>query len=61
MFLQPNFIVQAVKAEQWDKAELWGALDCFECGCCSFTCPAYIPHVTYVRKAKADIAALKRR
>jgi electron transport complex protein RnfC len=61
MFLQPNFIVQAVKAEEWDKAELWGALDCFECGCCSFTCPAYIPHVTYVRKAKADIAALKRR
>jgi H+/Na+-translocating ferredoxin:NAD+ oxidoreductase subunit C len=61
MFLQPNFIVQAVKDEMWDKAELWGALDCFECGCCSFTCPAYIPHVTYVRKAKADIAALKRR
>ncbi len=61
MFLQPNFIVQAVKAEHWDKAELWGALDCFECGCCSFACPAYIPHVTYVREAKADIAALKRR
>lgn len=61
MFLLPNFIVQAVKREEWDKAELWGALDCFECGCCSFSCPAYIPHVSYVRKAKADIAALKRR
>ncbi|NPV60926.1 MAG: electron transport complex subunit RsxC [Actinobacteria bacterium] len=61
MFLQPNFIVQAVKREEWDKAEMWGALDCFECGCCSFTCPAYIPHVTYVRKAKADIGALKRK
>jgi len=61
MFLLPNFIVQAVKKEEWDKAEMWGALDCFECGCCSFTCPAYIPHVDYVRKAKEDIAALKRR
>ncbi|MBC7230428.1 MAG: electron transport complex subunit RsxC [Actinobacteria bacterium] len=61
MFLQPNFIVQAVKREEWDRAEMWGALDCFECGCCSFTCPAYIPHVSYVRKAKADIAALKKR
>ncbi len=61
MFLLPNFIVQAVKKEQWDRAEMWGALDCFECGCCSFTCPAYIPHVQYVRKAKAEIAALKRR
>jgi electron transport complex protein RnfC len=40
---------------------MWGALDCFECGCCSFTCPAYIPHVDYVRKAKAEIAALKKR
>ncbi|WP_287154539.1 electron transport complex subunit RsxC [Candidatus Solincola tengchongensis] len=61
MFLLPNFIVQAVKKGQWDRAEMWGALDCFECGCCSYTCPAYIPHVDYVRKAKAEIAALKRR
>jgi len=61
MFLLPNFIVQSVKKGQWDKAEMWGALDCFECGCCSFSCPAYIPHVDYVRKAKAEIAALKKR
>ncbi len=61
MFLMPNFIVQATKRAQWDKAEMWGALDCFECGCCSFTCPAYIPHVDYVRKAKAEIAALKKK
>jgi len=61
MFLSPNFIVQAAKRGQWDKAEMWGALDCFECGCCSFECPAYIPHVQYVRTAKAEIAALKKK
>ncbi|MBC7247186.1 MAG: electron transport complex subunit RsxC [Actinobacteria bacterium] len=61
MFLLPNFIAQSVKKGQWDKAEMWGALDCFECGCCSFSCPAYIPHVDYVRKAKAEITALKRK
>ena len=61
MFLSPNFIVQAARRGQWDKAEMWGALDCFECGCCSFECPAYIPHVDYVRRAKAEIAALKRK
>lgn len=60
MYLMPNFIVDAVQNEQWEKAELWGAIDCFECGCCSYTCPAYIPHVDYVRKAKAKIGALKR-
>jgi electron transport complex protein RnfC len=61
MYLMPNYIVEAVQKEQWEKADLWGAIDCYECGCCSYTCPAYIPHVDYVRKAKAKIAALKRR
>jgi|YNPBryantNP2012_1023418.scaffolds.fasta_scaffold01700_4 electron transport complex protein RnfC len=61
MFLSPNYIVQAAKRGQWDKAEMWGALDCFECGCCSFSCPSYIPHVQYVRKAKAEIAALRKK
>ena len=59
MYLMPNSIVEAVQHGDWEKAELWGALDCFECGCCTFTCPAYIPHVEYVRKAKAEIATLK--
>jgi Na+-translocating ferredoxin:NAD+ oxidoreductase subunit C len=61
MFLLPNYIATCTRAEEWDKAEMYGALDCFECGCCSFVCPAYIPHVTYARKAKAEIAALKKR
>jgi electron transport complex protein RnfC len=61
MNLAPNYIVQSTRRGQWDKAEMWGALDCFECGCCSYECPAYIPHVQYVRKAKARIAALKKK
>jgi electron transport complex protein RnfC len=28
--------------------------DCFECGCCSFVCPASIPLVQYFRIAKAS-------
>jgi electron transport complex protein RnfC len=61
MFLVPNYIATYTKEEAWDKAEMYGALDCFECGACSFVCPAYIPHVSYARKAKAEIAALKKR
>lgn len=60
MYLMPNYIVEAAQKEDWAKAELWGALDCFECGVCSYTCPAYIPHVDYVRKAKVEITAAKR-
>jgi electron transport complex protein RnfC len=61
MYLMPNYIADAAIREDWAKAEMYGALDCFECGCCSYTCPAYIPHVSYVRQAKAEIEALKRR
>ncbi len=43
MFLMPNFIAQSTRREQWDKAEMWGALDCFECGCCSFSLPRLHP------------------
>jgi electron transport complex protein RnfC len=61
MFLMPNFIARSARRERWDEAESWGALDCFECGCCSFSCPSYIPHVQYVRQAKAEIAARKKK
>ena len=39
---------------KWELADKYGASDCFECGCCSYVCPADIPHVAYVRKAKAE-------
>ncbi len=57
MFLMPNFIVKYAKRGQWDQADRYGARDCFECGCCSYVCPARIPHVAYVRKSKAELAA----
>ena len=57
MFLMPNFIVKHARRGQWDLAEKYGAMDCFECGCCSFVCPARIKHVAYVRKSKAELAA----
>ena len=30
-------------------------LDCVECGCCSFTCPANIPLLDHIRIAKANV------
>lgn len=60
MALMPNFIVEATQKEEWEKAEMWGAINCYECGCCTWTCPSYIPHVAYIRKAKAEIAAARR-
>lgn len=57
MFLTPNAIAKSARLGKWELADRYGARDCFECGCCSYVCPARIPHVGYVRKAKAEIAA----
>lgn len=61
MFLMPNFIVKYARRGQWALSDKNGARDCFECGCCSYVCPALIPHVAYVRKAKAEIAAAEKK
>jgi len=61
MFLTPNFVARYAKRGRWDLADRYGARDCFECGCCSYVCPANIPHVAYVRKVKAAIAAAEKK
>jgi Na+-translocating ferredoxin:NAD+ oxidoreductase subunit C len=61
MFLAPNMIVKYAKLGKWELADKYGARDCFECGCCSYVCPSEIPHVAYVRKAKAELAAAERK
>lgn len=61
VFLMPNFIVKHTKRGQYGKANVYGAQDCFECGCCAYVCPSRISHVAYVRKAKAEIAAAEKK
>jgi len=53
----PNFIAKYARRGKWELADKYGARDCFECGCCSYVCPAKIPHIAYVRKTKAELAA----
>ena len=47
--------------EMWDEADEYGALDCIECGCCSYICPSKRPLLQYIRSAKREIAAANRR
>ncbi len=61
MFLTPNAIVKYAKLGKWDLADMYGARDCFECGCCSYVCPARIEHVAYVRKVKAEIVSAEKK
>lgn len=55
MFLQPTVIAKAVKRKKWYDAVNADISACIECGCCSYSCPAHIPLVQYIRMGKQFI------
>ena len=60
MGLAPTTIALNVKHDRFDQAEQLGAMDCIECGCCSYGCPSCIPLVQYIRIGKAEIINRKK-
>jgi len=61
MNLVPTAIANYSRMDLIREAEEYRALDCIECGCCSFTCPASIPLVQTIRYGKAAILQHKRK
>jgi electron transport complex protein RnfC len=59
--LAPTTIAACARLERFAEAEQRRALDCIECGSCSYTCPAGLPLVQAIRHAKATILARRRR
>ena len=57
--LLPTSIAQAAEHGLFKQAEKLHAMDCFECGCCSYVCPSKIPLTQWIRIAKAEIAKAK--
>jgi electron transport complex protein RnfC len=54
MRLNPAMLGQlAAKREYQQMADKFHLFDCFECGCCSYSCPSNIPLVQYFRIAKS--------
>jgi len=60
MRLVPTQLMKYVSHGFLQDAEAWGILDCVECGCCQYTCPANIPLVHWIRLGKSKIINLKR-
>ena len=58
--LQPVRIAQAVKLKDSDAMRKRGAMDCIECGLCTYVCPSRIDVTENVRKAKRTLAAAKK-
>ena len=58
MRLSPAEMSQCIEADDLEGAKELGVRDCFECGCCAWSCPAHRPLVQHFRRAKAGLAAL---
>lgn len=61
MRLMPNVIGTLVEFSRFDEAEAYGVLDCFECGCCSYVCPAKRNLVHLFKYGKAEVMARRRK
>ena len=61
MGLVPTHLMKFVKFEQYNEAETWGILDCVECGCCQYSCPAHIRLVHWIRLGKNKITEERKR
>lgn len=59
--LLPTTLAAYARRDLLAEAEEYRAMDCIECGCCSYSCPATIPLVQAIRYGKASILAKKRK
>ena len=55
VYLAPSLLSIYGEQHLWDKSEETNAMDCIECGCCSYECPSKRPIVQLVKIAKLKI------
>lgn len=61
MGLMPLKLEALVSHERWEDAEKEGLLDCMECGCCAYSCPARHSLVQRLRLGKHLVLSKKKR
>lgn len=59
--LQPTVIALCARLGLVEKADSYNALDCIECGCCTYNCPATLPLVQSIREIKGAVMEHKRK
>ncbi len=57
--LNPSLLSILCEAGRYEETEAHDIMDCKECGCCTFGCPAKRPIMQWIRTAKAWIAKNK--
>ena len=53
--LEPYLLSKLSLKSLFDKAENEQVVNCIECGCCSYNCPAKIPLLDFIRLAKTTV------
>jgi len=61
IYIMPNFLGIMGEKRAFNEAEKYHALDCIECGCCTYVCPASRPLTQWIKAAKADIIARQKK
>ena len=59
--LSPFHLANLVDGLKFDEADSWGILDCMECGCCGFVCPAKRFLVQRIKYGKMKVMEGKRK
>ncbi|MCD7969147.1 MAG: electron transport complex subunit RsxC [Alistipes sp.] len=60
MGLEPYLLYKLASRNMFPDMEEYYATDCIECGSCSFTCPAHLPLLDYIRLGKGEIMKIIR-
>lgn len=55
MGLEPYLLMLQARVRKWDEMETHGIMNCLECGCCSYICPANRPIVDMIRLGKQEL------
>ena len=58
--LEPYLLQRMSQLEMWEDCEKHDVMDCIDCGCCVFACPAHRRLLDGIRPAKAKVGAILR-
>jgi Na+-translocating ferredoxin:NAD+ oxidoreductase subunit C len=61
MGLIPTYLAAFAHNEKWDELGRLNINDCFECGCCTYTCPTRNPMVQLIKTGKVELARRRSR
>ncbi len=60
MGLEPFLLMTVTQNANYERVEQEQAMDCIECGSCSYTCPSTRPLLDFIRLGKGEVAKIRR-